>query len=95
VKFDDSRAKLLELQLPKILQVILMNEPNKTEWIWFEDKISATMMTLGQKQDFTESDIDHLQVDIDAWDVRWVALCGSEGLTNYTHLVNSSHATYY
>jgi hypothetical protein len=95
VKFDDSRAKLLELHLPKILQVILMNEPNKREWIWYQEKISAIMMTLGQKQDFTNSDIDHLQVDIDAWNARWVALCGREGLTNYTHLLNSSHFTYY
>jgi hypothetical protein len=39
VKFDDSRAKLLELHLPKILQVILINEPNKTEWIWCQEKI--------------------------------------------------------
>jgi hypothetical protein len=49
VKFDDSRATLLELQLPKIIQVILMNEPNKTEWIWCQEKISSIMMTLGQK----------------------------------------------
>jgi hypothetical protein len=95
VKFDDSRAKLLELHLPKILEVILMNEPNKTEWMWCQEKISAIMMTLGQKQDFTDSDIDHLQVDIDAWNARWVALCGREGLTNYTHLLSSSHVTYY
>jgi hypothetical protein len=74
VMFDDSRAKLLELQLPKILQVILMNEPNKTGWIWCQENISAIMMTLGQKQDFTDSDIDRLQVDIYAWNVRWVAL---------------------
>jgi hypothetical protein len=53
------------------------------------------MMTLGQTQDFTDSDIDRLQVDIDAWNARWVALCGREGLTNYTHLLNSSHVTYY
>jgi hypothetical protein len=94
VKFDDSRAKLLEFQLPKILQVILMNEPNKTEWIWCQEKISAIMMNLGQKQYFTDSYIARLQVDIDAWNARWVALCGREGLTNYTHLLNSAHVPY-
>jgi hypothetical protein len=76
-------------------ELILMNEPNKTEWIWYQEKISAIMMTLGQKQDFTDSDIDHLQVDIDTWNVRWVALCGREGLTNCTHLLSSSDVTYY
>jgi hypothetical protein len=39
VKFDYSRAKLLELQLPKIVQVILMNTPNKTEWIWCQEQL--------------------------------------------------------
>jgi hypothetical protein len=88
-----SRAKLLELHLPKNLEVILMNEPNKMEWMWCQEKISAIMMTLGKKQDFTDSDIDHLQVDIDASNARWVALCGREGLTNYTHLLSSYHVT--
>jgi hypothetical protein len=72
-----------------------MNDPNKTEWIQCHEKISAIMMTLVQTQDFTDSDIDHLQVDIDAWNARWVALCGREGLTNYTHLLSSSNVTYY
>jgi hypothetical protein len=72
-----------------------MNGPNNAEWIWCQEKISAIMLTLGQKQDFTDSEIDRLQLDIDAWIAIWVALCGREGLTNYTHLLNRSHVTYY
>jgi hypothetical protein len=46
-----------------------MNEPNNTGWVWFQEKISAIMMTLGQKQVFTDYKNDRLQLDIDACNV--------------------------
>jgi hypothetical protein len=53
------------------------------------------MKTLRQKQDFTDTKINQLQIDIDAWNLRWVALCGREGLTHCTHLLYNSHVTYH
>jgi hypothetical protein len=79
VKFDDSRLKQLELNLPKIFPKILSKEPNNPEWIWFQEKISDIMTTLGQKRDFTDAQISQLQIDIDVWNLRWWHYEGEKG----------------
>jgi hypothetical protein len=95
VEFDDYRAKTLEAELPKILQKIKrMEEYQKSEWIWCA-AISSILETLGQKQLFTNAQIVDLQLEIDIRAARWVALCGKEGMTNYTHLLCDGHVTYY
>jgi hypothetical protein len=96
VKIDDSRAKQLELHLlKKNVPKSITGETNKPNWLEYQSKISAIIETLGQKQEFTNEQINKLKLDIDDWNAKWVELCGREWLTNYTHLLKSSHMTYY
>jgi hypothetical protein len=69
VKFDDSRAKILEAEFSKILpKIITKEESQKSEWIWCISAIPSTLETLGQKQYFTDAQIVELQLEIYIWE---------------------------
>ena len=50
---------------------------------------------LGQKQDFTDSDIDNFQSLADDFFRKWTDLVGRDGITNYIHMLGAGHIRYY
>jgi hypothetical protein len=95
VEFDDSRAKDLEEELNAILPLLITQEPNKTAWSYCISQISTIIKIMSKKLDFTDDDIDDDERRIADWAVDWIALCGREGMTNYTHLLVSGQVTYF
>jgi hypothetical protein len=45
--------------------------------------------------DFTDSEIDILQKQMDKWTRVWIKLNNKEGITNYMHMLESKHVTYF
>jgi hypothetical protein len=95
VKFDESRAKDLEEELNAILPLLIRQEPNKTAWSSCISQISTVIKILSKKLDFIYDEIDDVKRRLDDWAVDWIALCGHEGMTNYTHLLVSGQVTYF
>jgi hypothetical protein len=87
VKFDDSRENYLEEELNNILPLFITQEPNKTAWASCTSKILTIIKIMSKKLDFTDDNFDYFERRIDDWSVEWIALCGREGMTNYTHLL--------
>jgi hypothetical protein len=94
-KFDDSRAKDLEEELNKILPLLITQEPNKAAWSSCTSQISKIVKILSKKLDFTDDEIEDVERRIYDWAVDWIALCGREGMTHYTHLLVSGQVTYF
>jgi hypothetical protein len=51
--------------------------------------------TLSQRDDFTDQEIDELQVEIDSFSVKWAELTGRDGISNYIHMMITGHIIYY
>jgi hypothetical protein len=93
VKFEDSRANDLEEELNKILPLLIIQENNITECASCTSQILTIIKIMSKKLDFTDDEIDDVERRIDDWAVDWIALCGREGMANYTHLLISGQMT--
>ena len=53
------------------------------------------MEMAGQREDFSDEEIDAFGTHCDDCFELWVDLTGLEGMTNYIHMIGSGHMTYY
>ena len=70
-------------------------ESTHTSW---KDAIASYCSTISmacQREDFSDHDIEVFQNVVDDFDVKWIALHGHEGITNYIHMVGAGHITDY
>ena len=53
------------------------------------------MEMAGQREDFSDEEIEAFGTHCDDCFELWVDLTGLEGMTNYIHMIGSGHMTYY
>jgi hypothetical protein len=51
--------------------------------------------TMSQHEDFTDEELDVLQVCFYDFSDLWITLCGRDGTSNYIHLIITGHLMYY
>jgi hypothetical protein len=72
-----------------------ISEAEKNTWSAIFKMLHHIFETLSQREDFTDQDIDELQVEIDSFSVKWVELIGRDGISNYIHMMITGHIIYY
>jgi hypothetical protein len=72
-----------------------ISEAKKITWSAIFKILHGIFETLSQREDFTDQDIDELQMEIDSFSVKWVELTGRDGISNYIHMMSTCHIMYY
>jgi hypothetical protein len=68
IKFNDGWAKNIELKFPELLPKLLVKRASKKQrWSECLTSLTSIFQTLRQKRDFTDSEIDILQKQMDKW----------------------------
>jgi hypothetical protein len=71
------------------------DEERKEQWKKSMDHWRKLMDMAGQREDFSDEEIDEFGTQCDDFFESWVDLTGLEGMTNYIHMIGSGHMTYY
>jgi hypothetical protein len=72
-----------------------ISEAEKNTWSAIFKMLHDIFETLSQRQDFSDQEIDEIQVEIDSFSVKWVELTGSDRISNYIHMMITGHIIYY
>jgi hypothetical protein len=72
-----------------------ISEAEKNTWSAIFKILHDIFETLSQREDFTDQEIDELQVEIDSFSVKWVELTGRDGISNCIHLMITGHIIHY
>jgi hypothetical protein len=72
-----------------------ISEAEKETWSAIFKMLHEIFETLSQREDFTDQEIDELQVEIDSFSAKWVELTGRDVNSNYTHMMITGHIIYY
>ena len=91
-------APFSEVQLnidPSLREKAVKLEQKRTDFKKLFKEYSAMMMTLNQKEDFTDKQIVDVGRMIDRWRGLYLKLCGSSQVTNYIHALIAGHITYF
>jgi hypothetical protein len=67
----------------------------KKTWSAIFKMLHDIFETLSQREDFTDQEIDELQVEIESFSVKWLELTGCDGIYNYIHMMITGHIIYY
>jgi hypothetical protein len=71
------------------------DEDKKADWKRCITAWRRTMEMAGQRNDFTDCDIEAFSDQCDLFFEAWVDLHGLNGMTNYFHMIGSGHLTYF
>jgi hypothetical protein len=97
IKFVGGWAKRLEHVFVFILPrcVLKPDQSKLSQWGEYFQDLSEIMTNLRKHDDFSDFDIDCIGPKINAWAPSWIALIGTEGKPNYTHVLTSGHIMIY
>jgi hypothetical protein len=70
------------------------DEERKELWKTLMEHWRKLMEMAGQREDFSDEEIDAFGTQCDDFFEVWVDLTGLEGMTNYIHMIGSGHMTY-
>ncbi len=83
----------------RILIDFIFDKEQDTEqrdtWHDMISQYSMAMVILRKRSEYTDEDITRFQNLIDDFFQKYVSLTGSEGITNYIHMLGSGHIKYY
>jgi hypothetical protein len=86
IKFNDAWAKKIEKSLAELLPKMLANNPESIHtWYSCMSKLSSIFKDLSRRKDFTDTQIDQLEIKIDKWSKQWVLLIFCEKIPRAAH----------
>jgi hypothetical protein len=89
-------GKNIKLKFPELLPKLLVKRASKKQkWSECLTSLTSIFITLRQNRNFTDSEVDILQKQMDKWTRNWIELNNKEGINNYTHIMASKHGTYF
>jgi hypothetical protein len=92
VSFNDCWAQKIEVEFSELIPLFLKeSDSHPRRWLASTSRLSSILLKLKQKEDFTDNQICCLQDEIDVKSEDWIALCGREGMTNYSHILTGTH----
>jgi hypothetical protein len=71
------------------------NENSKQLWLAMAENLIPLWSLIEQHHDFTEDDILSLHRRSNIFMEQWTTLYGTKHMTNYIHIIGSSHLTYF
>jgi hypothetical protein len=71
------------------------DEERKEQWKKLMEHWRKLIEMAGQREDFSDEEIDAFGTQCDDFFELWVDLTGLEGMTNYIHMIGRGHITYY
>ena len=92
---NNGMARRLVDKFDSLLSVIQMNDDKKQQWTKCVKYFKDMVLILRQKEDFTDERIEEFQVLADKFFHTWITLHGTQGVTNYIHMIGSGHISYY
>jgi hypothetical protein len=102
IKMDGNTSQRLLSKFDKTLIDLLMNEDEsgcdnleRESWYQVFGHLQNMFETMSQHEDFTDEELDVLQVCFDDFSDLWITLCGRDGISNYIHLIITGHLMYY
>jgi hypothetical protein len=94
IKFNDTWAKKIEKSLAELLPKMFNPESLHT-WLPCLSKLSSIFKDLSRRKDFTDTQIDQLEIKIDKWSKQWLAIATRAGFTKYIRMMSADHLSYY
>jgi hypothetical protein len=89
-KFMKAHKLITKLCLPLETDNERRNQWDETFELWNE------LMEVAKKRDYFEiQDVHEFQDQADEWFLKWHALHGRDGMTNYIHMISSGHLAFY
>jgi len=100
VSFSNSKTRLFIDNLHVLISYVFpapADEQQKETWLKLVGDYCEAMKILRKRSEFTEQDINNFQLKIDDFFRAYVEQsgAGTEGVTNYIHMLGSSHISYY
>jgi hypothetical protein len=100
VSLSNKKTRLFVDNLDELIQHIFSNpihEERKQIWKRMVQNYREAMVILRQPGEYTDDDINNFQTKIDDFFTAYVETSGAgkEGITNYLHMLGSSHISYY
>ena len=95
IMFDNRMARIVVEKMESLVNISGMNNEQIIKWKKCLAYYKEMIKMLRQKEDFLDEQIEEFQVLADNFFSIWVNLHGSEGVTNYIHMIGSGHISYY
>ena len=68
---------------------------SREDWLELMEYYNPAIELLQKPTDFTDDEIEEFQTLIDSFYEKWIKMVGTEGITNYVHMLGSGHICYY
>ena len=98
VSLNNCRARRVVTNLDSLVDVVFMGDGMESTCTAWKDAIASYRSTISmarQREEFSDHDIEVFQNVADDFYVKWIALHGQEGITNYIHMVGAGHILHY
>jgi len=66
----------------------------REDWLEMLEHYNPAIKLLRKPTDFSDEEIEEFQSLIDSFYEKWIALVGTEGITNYVHMLGSGRIQY-
>jgi hypothetical protein len=72
-----------------------LNIDRLQKWNIMSANLTILWKLIEQRDDFTDEDLDKLHIMCNNFMCQWMDLLGTDHMTNYIHIIGSSHPTYF
>jgi hypothetical protein len=91
ITLDNNRTRSLMLNLDSLIDICLDSDIKKAKFKECVMHYNEMFVMIRKKDDFTDDEIEEYQRLADYFFDEWIQLYGTEGITNYIHMIGSGH----
>ena len=95
LKLDNVQVRAMLTGIHRIVELCIDNNAEKDLWTESIGHYAEAMTKLRKRTPFSDDEIWDFQRSADLWFRDWITLHGSEGITNYGHMMGSGHLLEY
>jgi len=98
VSLSNTKTRQLMTCLEPLIDYIFQHPDDATarqDWLELLDYYNPAIELLRKPTEFSDEEIEEFQTLVDSFYEKWIKLVGSEGITNYVHMLGSGHIRYY
>lgn len=92
---ENTKTRKVVKKMSLLIDVCVSSPQRCNDWKECVDHYLLALEILGKRSDLSDDEIRLFQGRIDAFHGIWVRLHGSDGITNYIHLLSSGHISDY
>ena len=91
ITMDNNRTRQVMSSCTQIIDLCIVDENRKSQWLQIIDKYNKFMKILRRKEDFSDELISDFQYQVDDFYNIYLEENGRAGITNYFHMLGSGH----